>query len=109
MCKVQLLQQTLSKDVYLLPAPYTVQAIVRGTAGSTVTLNANGTSASASVDGLNGATSTVSTDGVVDDVVTGANNGWHKVQVTLHTHRRWQFTRKPHQLQPTGKWLPSKY
>jgi len=74
--------QTLSKDVYLPAGTYTVQAIVRGTAGSTVTLNANGTSASASVDGLNGATSTVSTDGVVDDVVTGANNGWHKVQVT---------------------------
>ena len=77
---------TMTHTLYYPAGEYTVQAIVRGTTGSTATLtvgtpggSTNGTS-STDLTGLNGASSTVTIDGVVENAVTGTNNGWHKVQ-----------------------------
>ena len=79
---------TMTHSLYYPAGEYTVQAIVRGTSGGTATLTVGTTvgsdNATATTDltGLDGATSTVTTDGVVESVVTGTNNGWHKVQAS---------------------------
>ncbi len=77
---------TMEHELYYPAGSYTVQAIVRGSADSQVTLTvgpadlANAGTATVSLTGIDGATSTVTTDGVVETVATGTNNGWHKVQ-----------------------------
>ncbi len=80
---------TLRHALYYPSGSYTVQAIVRGTDGQQATLsvgNANATDATtttADMTGLSdGATSTVTTTGVVEHVITGTNNGWHKIQAS---------------------------
>lgn len=77
--------ETMTHSLYYPAGEYTVQAIVRGTSGGTATLTVTtpgGTdnATATNLTGLDGATSTVTTDGVVESVVTGTNNGWHKVQ-----------------------------
>ena len=77
--------ETMTKDFSLAAGTYTVQAIVRGTSGSTVTLSAKGQSNEVTLTGLDGATSTstVQTNGIVETYTTGTNNGWHKAEVTF--------------------------
>ena len=77
---------TLEHALYYPAGNYTVQAIVRGTEGNSVTMQLgtadlnDAATATAELTGFDGATSTVTTDGVVEMVATGTNNGWHKVQ-----------------------------
>ena len=76
----------MTQNIYFPAGDYTVQAIVRGTDGGQVTLSVGqaggeATTSSVALTGLdNNAVSTVTTDGLVEEVVTGTNNGWHKVQ-----------------------------
>ena len=74
---------TMSKVFTLTGGSYIVQAIVRGTNGSTVTLSAKGESALVALKGLDGATSSVQTNGIVEPFATGANNGWQKVELAF--------------------------
>jgi hypothetical protein len=73
--------KTMSKEFSLAAGNYVVQAIVRGTNGSSVTLSAKGLEASVALTGLDNATSTVQTNGIVEKFVTGTNNGWQKVEL----------------------------
>ena len=74
---------TMSKTFSLAAGSYTVQAIVRGTNGSTVTLSAKDQSDEVNLTGLDGATSTVQTSGIVETYATGTNNGWLKAEVSF--------------------------
>lgn len=74
---------TMSKTFSLAAGSYTVQAIVRGTNGSTVTLSAKDQSDEVNLTGLDGATSTVQTSGIVETYATGENNGWLKAEVSF--------------------------
>lgn len=71
---------TMSKTFSLAAGSYTVQAIVRGTSGSTLTLSAKGSDVTVNLTGLDGATSTVQPNGIVETYATGENNGWQKVE-----------------------------
>ena len=73
----------MTKDFSLAAGTYTVQAIVRGTSGSTVTLSAKGQSASVDLKGLDGSKSTVQTNGIVETYTTGTNNGWQKAEISF--------------------------
>jgi len=75
--------QTITKPLALAAGNYTVQAIVRGTNGGVLTLSAKGQSDEVTLKGMDGATSTVSVNGSVEPYITGANNGWHKAEVTI--------------------------
>lgn len=75
--------ETMTKDFSLAAGTYTVQAIVRGTSGSTVTLSAKGQSDEVNLNGLDGAASTVQTNGIVETYATGTNNGWLKAEVSF--------------------------
>ena len=69
--------------IYFPAGSYTVQAIVRGTNGSNLTLTAGTSSSSVSLTGTGAnSPSTVTTTGVVEPFATGSNGGWHKVQST---------------------------
>lgn len=76
--------KNMTKDFSLAAGDYVVQAIVRGTYGKTVTLSVSCKEENASVNltGLDGA-STVQTNGIVEEFVTGTNNGWHKAEVSF--------------------------
>ena len=74
---------TMSKEFSLEAGDHIVQAIVRGTDGSSVTLSANGQEASVALTGLDGAPSSVQTNGIVDAYEPGTNNGWQKVEVAF--------------------------
>lgn len=74
---------TMSKTFSLAAGSYTVQAIVRGTNGSTLTLSAKGQSDEVNLTGLDGGTSTVQTNGIVEPYATGTNNGWQKAEVSF--------------------------
>ena len=73
----------MTKEFSLAAGDYTVQAIVRGTEGSALTLSAKGQSDEITLTGLDGAVSTVQTNGTVDPYDPGTNNGWHQVEVTF--------------------------
>ena len=73
----------MSKEFSLAAGSYIIQAIVRGTNGSTVMLSAKGESALVALKGLDGATSSVQTNGIVEPYATGANNGWQKVELAF--------------------------
>ena len=73
----------MTKDFSLTAGTYTVQAIVRGTNGSTLTLSAKGQSNEVTLTGLDGATSTVQTNGIVETYTTGTNNGWQKAEISF--------------------------
>ena len=75
---------TMEKVFSLTAGEYVVQAIVRGTYGSKVTLSAKEQSADVDLTGMeDGATSTVQTNGIVDEYATGTNNGWQKVELSF--------------------------
>lgn len=73
----------MTKDFSLTAGTYTVQAIVRGTSGSSLTLSAKGQSNVVNLTGLDGATSTVQTNGIVETYTTGTNNGWQKAEISF--------------------------
>jgi alpha-amylase len=75
--------KNMTKDFSLAAGTYTVQAIVRGTSKSTLTLSAKGQSNEVTLTGLNGAESTVQTNGIVEAYSTGKNNGWQKAEVSF--------------------------
>lgn len=75
--------ETMSKEFSLEAGSYIVQAIVRGTSGSSVTLSAKEQEASVTLTGLDGASSTVHANGFVDTYEPGTNNGWQKVEVAF--------------------------
>lgn len=75
--------ETISKTFSLAAGSYTVQAIVRGTSGSTLTLSAKGQSNEVNLNGLDGTASTVQTNGIVETYATGTNNGWLKAEVSF--------------------------
>ena len=74
---------SMAKDFSLAAGSYIVQAIVRGTNNSTLTLSAKNESATVALKGLDGATSSVQPNGIVEAYATGANNGWQKVEVAF--------------------------
>jgi alpha-amylase len=74
---------SMTKDFSLAAGSYIVQAIVRGTNNSTLTLSAKNESATVALKGLDGATSSVQPNGIVEAYATGANNGWKKVEVAF--------------------------
>ncbi len=72
--------------LYYPAGTYTVQAIVRGTAGSDLTLTAGTSTTSVSLTGMEAdSPSTVTTDGVVERSIDTGNGGWQKVQATFTT------------------------
>ena len=69
--------------IYFPAGSYTVQAIVRGTAGNSLSLAVGTSSSSVTLTGMNdNSPSTVTTTGAVEPFVTGTNRGWQKVQST---------------------------
>ncbi len=72
-----------SLGIYFPAGTYTVQAIVRGTEGSSVSLAAGTSSSSMALTGMTATSaSTVTTDGISESYVSGTNGGWQKVQST---------------------------
>ncbi len=72
-----------SLGIYFPAGTYTVQAIVRGTEGSSVSLAAGTSSSSMALTGMAATSaSTVTTDGISESYVSGTNGGWQKVQST---------------------------
>ena len=75
---------TFTKTLNLQPGTYTVQAIVRGTAGATAALSAESQTDNAALTGMiDGAESTVATNGTVERFKKGTNNGWQKTEVSF--------------------------
>lgn len=77
----------MTQNIFFPAGFYTVQAIVRGTEGAQATLSVGqdgGTPdvKTVSLTGLDNAPSSVTTDGVVEEVLIGNNNGWHRVQAS---------------------------
>ena len=72
--------------LYYPAGTYTVQAIVRGSEGSDLTVSAGTSTASVTLTGMEAASpSTVTTDGVVERSIDTGNSGWQKVQATFTT------------------------
>ncbi len=69
--------------IYFPAGTYTVQAIVRGTADNSLSLNVGTSSSSVTLTGMEtNSPSTVTTTGTIEPYVTGTNGGWQKVQST---------------------------
>ena len=76
-------KDAMSMTVCYPAATYTVQAIVRGTAGKSVNLSVGTATATTALTGMEAsAPSAVATNGTVDNAVPGTNGGWQKVQAT---------------------------
>ena len=73
----------MQKAFSLTAGTYTVQAIVRGTEGGSVTLSAKGQSNVVKLTGMDGKASTVQTNGIVEKYAPGTNNGWQKAEITF--------------------------
>ena len=69
--------------IYFPAGTYTVQAIVRGTADKSLSLNVGTSSSSVTLTGMEAnSPSTVTTTGTIEPYITGTNGGWQKVQST---------------------------
>jgi 1,4-alpha-glucan branching enzyme len=79
-------QNTAATQTVTVPAAatYMVQAIVRATAGKTITLSLNGSSQTITAIGMgNGTASQVDHNGRVDALYTGATGGWQKIEKSV--------------------------
>ncbi len=79
-------QNTAATQTVTVPAAatYMVQAIVRATAGKTITLSLNGSSQAITAIGMgNGTASQVDHNGRVDALYTGATGGWQKIEKSV--------------------------
>lgn len=79
-------QNTAATQTVTVPAAatYMVQAIVRATAGKTITLSLNGSSQTITAIGMgNGTASQVDHNGRVDALYTGTTGGWQKIEKSV--------------------------